>query len=407
MRHLVPLVLISFMGACSGGGSGGSSPGVVAEPQQVLVILEDPEDGGEAEDVRKEASGVTMERLGNSAIYLLTLDPGTSVSEALKKLGNDARVLVSERNYSAESPEGDPADQPVLGGDFVASIPLQPGLAAFALDAAHGISTGAGVVVAVADTGVDPTHPALSGHIAPGGFDFVDQDPDPRDERDFLDNDHDGLVDEQYGHGTFVASLVLAVAPDTMILPVRVLDSEGYGTSSTVAAGIIWAVDAGAKVVNLSADLPDAPEIVKEAIRYARDRGVLVVAAAGNAGGTDIAFPARFSDVLGVTAVDDTGRKPPFASAGSAVSLVAPGVSVLGGMPMDLSPSGTARWSGTSFAAPLVAGAAALVRAASPALSPDAVRQRLGDTAMNVDPLNPGLAGQLGKGLVQPLPALQ
>jgi subtilisin family serine protease len=147
--------------------------------------------------------------------------------------------------------------------------------------------------------------------------------------------------------------------------------------------------------------------MVREAVKYARDRRVVVVAAAGNAGGIDIAFPARYSDVLGVTAVDGTGRKPPFASAGSAVSLVAPGVSVLGAMPMDLSASGTARWSGTSFAAPLVAGAAALVRAASPALSAEEVGRRLTDTASSVDPMNPTLAGQLGRGLVQPLAALQ
>jgi len=410
MRYLVPILAFALTGACSSGGGGGGgagAPGVVAEPQQVLVILEDPEDGLEAEDVRTEVSGVTMERLGGSSIYVLTLAPGTSVNDVLRKLDDDARVLVSERDYSAESPEGDPADQPVLGGDFVASIPVQPGLSAFDLPAAHAISTGAGVVVAVADTGIDPGHPALAGHIAPGGFDFIGQDPDPRDERDFIDNDGDGLVDEQYGHGTFVSSLVLAVAPDAMILPVRVLDADGFGTSSTVAAGIIWAADAGADVINLSADLPNGPEIVKEAVRYARNRGAVVVAAAGNTGGTDIAFPARFSDVLGVTAVDDTGRKPSFASSGSSVSLVAPGVSVLGALPMDLSPSGTARWSGTSFAAPLVAGAAALVRAVSPGLPPGAVQQRLTDNAMNVDPLNPGLAGQLGKGLVQPLPALQ
>jgi subtilisin family serine protease len=275
------------------------------------------------------------------------------------------------------------------------------------LPLAQAISTGAGVVVAVVDTGIDFGHPAVAGHVAPGGFDFIGQDPDPRDERDFRDNDKDGAIDEQYGHGTFVASLVLAVAPDATILPVRVLDAEGFGTSSTVAAGIVWAVDAGAGVINISADLPDDPEMVKESVRYARDRGVLVVAAAGNSGTTRIAFPARFDEVVGVTAVDATGTKPPFANSGEDVSLVAPGVSMLGAMPFDLSPSGTAWWSGTSFAAPVVAGTAALVRSAQPGLTAQGVRQRLGATAMPVDPMNPGFAGGLGSGLVQPLAALQ
>jgi subtilisin family serine protease len=398
-------LLIVLVCACGGGGGGDSPPAVVGEPQQVMVLLEDADDD-EAEEIRKDFGGVTVEQIGSSAIYLLTLDATVDMDEVLHELDNDARILVSEPDYSAESPEGDPADIPVLGGD-VASIAVQPELDALMLPAAHAISTGAGVIVAVVDTGIDPAHPALAGRVIPGGYDFLGRDFDPRDQRNLRDDDRDGAIDEQYGHGTFVASLVLAIAPDAMILPVRVLDAEGFGTSSTVAAGIIWAADAGADVINLSADLPDAPEMVREAIRYARDRGALVVAAAGNAGGTDIAFPARDSDVLGVTAVDMAGVRPPFASVGSAVSLVAPGVSILGAVPMDLSPSGTARWSGTSFSTPLVAGAAALVRAASPGLSPSEVRQRLTATAMSVDPMNPALAGQLGSGLVQPLAALQ
>ncbi len=400
-----PLFLLALVCACSGGG-GGAPPAVVDDPQQVMVILEEPDDDV-AEDLREDFEGVTIERIGDSAIFVLTLDGTANLADVLNELDDDARVLVSERDYAAESPEGDPAGQPVLGGDIVASIPVQPGLAPLALPAAHAISTGAGVVVAVVDTGVDPLHPALAGHLAPGGFDFIGRDFDPRDERNLEDDDLDGAIDEQYGHGTFVASLVLAAAPDAMILPVRVLDDEGFGTSSTVSAGIVWAVDAGADVINLSAGLPDAPEMVAEAVRYARDRDVLVVAAAGNAGAAVIAFPARFGDVMGVTAVDAAGRKAPFASAGSDVSVVAPGVSLVGAMPFDRSPSGTARWSGTSFAAPLAAGAAALVREAFPGLSADDVRRRVEDTALSVDALNPAFAGRLGDGLVQPLAALQ
>jgi subtilisin family serine protease len=329
------------------------------------------------------------------------------MNEVLDRMDDDLRVLVSERDYTAQSPEGDPADQPIFGDEVFASIGTQPGLGPLGLPAAHGVSTGAGAVVAVVDTGVDPAHPALLGRLAPGGFDFIGQDADPREERNFLDDDADGVADEQYGHGTFVASLVLAVAPDALILPVRALDDEGFGTSSTVAAGIIWAADAGARVINVSADLPDDPEIVREAIRYARDRDAVVVAAAGNGGLMDVGFPASFNEVVGVTAIDGAGRRPPFANVGDGVSVVAPGTALLGALPLDRAPAGTATWSGTSFAAPLVAGTAALIRAAFPVLTRDAVRRRLEDTAQSVEPMNPDLPGLLGNGLVQPAAALE
>jgi len=401
--------LCLFLGAVltAACGGGGGSSNLSTEAQQVLVLLEEPDDEIEAEHLKDDFEGVSIERLGGSAIYVLTLPAGTDIDDAVKRLGDDLRVLASERNYSAESPEGDPADVPILGGDLVASIPVQPGLAPLDLGAANAISTGAGIIVAVVDTGVDFAHPALAGRIAPGGFDFIGQDPDPTDERNFTDDDGDGVADEQYGHGTFVASLVLAVAPDAMILPVRALDDEGFGTSSTVAAGIIWAVDSGASVINVSADAPDEPEAIKEAVRYARDRDVLVVAAAGNDGVTQVNFPASFSEVLAVTSVDTLSMRAAFANVGSEIGIVAPGVELIGALPMDRAPAGTARWSGTSFSAPLVAGAAALVRAAFPALARADVHTRLENTAVSVDPMNPGLSGRLGRGLVQPFAALQ
>jgi subtilisin family serine protease len=398
------IALMAFAAACSGGGD---ASGILGEPQQLLVMLEEPEEDDEVEDLREDFDGVSIERLGGSGIFVLTLPAGTDMNEVLDRMDDDLRVLVSERDYTAQSPEGDPADQPIFGDEVFASIGTQPGLGPLGLPAAHGVSTGAGAVVAVVDTGVDPAHPALLGRLAPGGFDFIGQDADPREERNFLDDDGDGIADEQYGHGTFVASLVLAVAPDAMILPVRALDDEGFGTSSTVAAGIIWAADAGADVINVSADLPAGPRIVQEAIKYARQRDAVVVAAAGNGGLSDIAFPARFSDVVGVTAVDALGRRPAFANVGDAVSVVAPGTALLGALPFDRAGAGTATWSGTSFATPIVAGTAALVRAAFPALAREDVRRRLEDTAQSVDAVNPGLSGMLGRGLVQPAAALQ
>ena len=413
MRILATFALL-LAGACSGGeGSpnGVPAPGTPSPPPhapaQLLVMLENPDEQDDIDDLAAEFGLVGVERIGQTAFFFVEISAATDLDELLKELDDDGRVIVSELDYLAESPEGGPTDVAVTGSDILLSIPTQPALANLDLTAAHAVTTGGGIVVAVVDTGLDPTQPFLAGQIEPGGFDFLDQDGDPTDERNFLDDDGDGVADEQFGHGTFVASMILAVAPDARILPVRSLDAEGFGTASTVAAGIVWAADMGAAVICVSVDIPDASKVVKEAIGYAEDQDVLIVAAAGNSGANDLVFPARFGDVVGVAAVDATGVVAPFSNVGSKTSLVAPGVELIGAVPLTMNPPGTARWSGTSFAAPLVAGSAALVRSAMPALDRGEVAQRLRDTAAPVDALNPAHVGRLGAGLVQPAAALR
>lgn len=398
------LFLAAGLAACGGGSTTGPTGGELLSDahisNQIIVTLEEEDETEEElDELRADFDGISIEPLG-STLYILTVPAGTDLEELIKELDDDLRVIDAQPNYLGESPEGGPGNVKVLGGDLLASVADQPAYAGLDLAAAHTVSTGAGIVVAVIDTGVDADHPLLVGRVLPGGFDFIGQDPDPTDERNFIDDDADGLVDEQYGHGTFIASQILAVAPDASILPFRVLDAEGYGTTSALAAGIILAVDGGAQVISLSATLPREARAIKEAIRYARDRDVLVVASAGNGGRLEAAFPASISDVVGVTAVDLANEIPPFANRREDIALVAPAVDLVGAVPMDLGPDGTARWSGTSFAAPLVAGTAALVRAAFPALPADVVRARLEATAMNLG--NP----DAGFGVVRPVAAL-
>jgi len=409
VRTLQVVVTCLVMVACGGSGPSTtqSAPAALTQvPDRIIVELLDPENAEAAEEIRKEFEGVTIERIGDSSFYALELPPGTDLEELLKELEGDLRVVDGELDYYGRAPEGGPSDAPIFGSDLFDAIPVQASLLPLGLDAAHALSTGAGVVVAVVDTGVDFGHPYLAGRLAPGGFDFVDGDPDPAETRNGIDDDLDGAIDEQYGHGTFVASLVLTVAPDARVLPVRVLDDDGIGTASGVAAGIRWAVDNGARVINVSVDIPNDPRIVKDAVEYAEDHDVVIVAAAGNGGLNDVIFPARYSDVMAVAAVDDAGVLAPFSNFGDKVSVVAPGVHLLGAMPQDLNPAGTARWSGTSFSCPLAAGAAALVRAAVPAADRSAVRNRLEGSAMSLQAQNPDMGGRMGAGLVQPAGAL-
>lgn len=402
------LLLALAAAACSGGDAPVTSetPQIAASQTEVIVQLAEPDDDAEVDDLLDDYKGLRIERIGQTSFFVLGVPSGTDLNALLDDLDSDLRVVQSSPNYLGELPEGGPADLPTLGSDLMAQIAVQPGLDLLDLAAAQVVSRGAGIVVGVVDTGVDVTHPYLAANLEPNGFDFIDGDGDPNETRDFFDNDQDGLVDEQFGHGTFVASLVVAVAPEARILPVRALNDDGIGTTSTIAAGIIWAVDNGAHVVNVSVDIPSAPEAVREAIHYAEARDVVVVAAGGNGGDSQVIFPARFSDVVAVAAVDATGVVPDFSNVGSMVNLVAPGVDLVGAYPMAESPEGTARWSGTSFSAPLVSGSAALVRAVSPGLQAEEVIRRLEDTAMSVDALNPLLVGRLGAGLVQPAVAV-
>jgi len=422
MRHIklfgVLLLGLPLLAACGGGSSADPDDDPAAQPDptpdpvvsfgatKILISLAEPEDEDEIEELREDFAALLIERIGTTSFFVLTIPAGEDPVRFVADLDDDFRVVISELDYVASAPEGGPSGSATLGSELIDLIASQRALDPLQLATAHATSRGAGVVVAVVDTGVDASHPFLAGRIAPGGRDFIDDDNDPREERNFIDDDGDGRVDGDYGHGTFVASLVLAVAPDALVLPVRVLDDEGFGTASSVAAGIVWAVDMGADIVNFSIDMPVESEAVKKAIEFARDRGVIVVGAAGNGGDTKLQFPARFDRVVAVAAVDNNGIIPPFSNVGSKVDFVAPGTDILGAVTLDLNPFGTARWSGTSFSTPIVAGSLALLRAAFPAEDARALVDRLEATAQPLDAMNPQHSERLGAGLVRPAAAM-
>jgi subtilisin family serine protease len=312
------------------------------------------------------------------------------------ELEADARILAAELDVGLASPEGDGRTIPA-GGILVSfDLPLQEDLERIGLPAARERARGAGVVVAVLDSGVLPGHEALAGRLAPGGWDYVDDDAEPWEERNELDDDENGFVDEGWGHGTFATSLVLAVAPEARVLPIRVLGSDGFGTSSAVAAGIMRAVNAGADVIHLSVALPAEVQIVREAVEQARALGVVVVASAGNTGEEDVGSAEAASGAFLVTALDRADQRASFASYGPGVALSAPGVDLHGAYPWE--EPDTAIWSGTSFSAPLASGAFALLMELYPLLPADALMDRLRATAADVAPQNPGFEGRLGAG---------
>jgi subtilisin family serine protease len=278
--------------------------------------------------------------------------------------------------------KGKPVNLPIFESDWDdRSVRTQEAMARTDAKKAQESATGAGQTVAVLDGGFDLSHEFLAGHVAPG-YDALDDDDDAQDLGNGVNDDaalelpENVATDRMVGHGTFVASIVLAAAPDATILPVRVLDDEGWGTDLAVASGISWAVEHGADVINMSLVLPSATEIVREAVRAAVDAGVVVVTASGSTddGWSNDSWVARRSVCVGAT--DDFDVVTPWTLVGPYVQIFAPGVEVSGAIGGRAANS-YGRWSGVSFSVPFLSAGAAMLGQQHPDWTPAEVRSRL------------------------------
>ena len=270
-------------------------------------------------------------------------------------------------------------------------------------DLAWPLGRGQGVTVAVIDSGVSADPPVLSGQVLAG--------------QDYVTTSGDGGCDDS-GHGTMVGAIIAGrdgtgpyhgIAPDAKILPVRVLqDTRQYPSDQVdplIAQGIRWAADHGANVINLSLNTSDSAA-VRQAVTYALARDIVVVAAAGNEGGSaqqgSVEFPAALPGVLAVAGVDASGAHVASSNSASYVDVAAPGDDIEGPAPRGggyaVFPQG-----GTSFAAPYVSGLAALLRGRFPTLPASAIVRRIQQTA---DHPPGGWNDQVGYGGVDPYRAL-
>jgi hypothetical protein len=253
------------------------------------------------------------------------------------------------------------------------------------------------VIVAVVDSGSGP-HPDLTDNLLPG--------------RSFFNSteNQDGNDIDTSGHGSHVAGIIAAVAnngiggsgvaPNAKILPIKVLDQAGQGDARDVAAGVRFAADSGAKVINLSLGGATESLSLTQAIQYATDKGSLVVAAAGNGGPTDRPkWPASLDLTIAVTAVDSSNNAPSFDQRGDYIDIAAPGANVVSTAKGDYG-----ILSGTSMAAGFVAGAAALLFAAEPRVTNAQVRDILLRTATDIG--EPGRDVTFGTGLINMVAAL-
>lgn len=225
-------------------------------------------------------------------------------------------------------------------------------------------------IIAIVDSGVDKNHPDLVHKLTPG-YDFVQNDNEPND---------------VYGHGTHVSGIAAAdtdnsagiagvAFPDSIkVMPIRVLDDNGMGTVSNVAKGIRYAVDQGAKVINLSLGSKSPSKTLEAAVNYAWGKGVVIAAAAGNDGNRVKYYPASYSKVISVAATDYNDKRASFSNYNNGVDVSAPGVNVFSAFPSYPFTIGTnygrAQYydvgSGTSMSVPQVVGLAGLLFAQNP-----------------------------------------
>lgn len=382
-----------------------------------LIVKYRPQAGIASARSTEERHGLRrIRQLALDSYSLVEVPPGQSAEQAAALLRQDPAVESAEPN-AYRSIAFVPNDR---------EYPSQWNFAQVQAQAAWEVTRGAGVVVAVLDTGVayeDYQHyrqaPDLANTTFVDGWDFVNNDAHPNDD---------------HGHGTHVAGTIAqstnngtgtaGLAFEASLMPVKVMDARGQGSCAIAAEGIKWAVDNGADIINISFGGSATCTAEREALDHAAARGVTVVAAAGNAGQGTVDFPAALEGVIAVGAVDAGQTRTYYSNYGQALDLMAPGGDLNADRNGDGLPDGVLQetfcnpaWDagacaapepatfkyyalhGTSMATPHVTAAAALLIASGGATTPAAVRAALTETARDLEPA--GWDPSTGHGLVQ------
>jgi len=332
-------------------------------PGDVLVRYRDGTDPAAVAGLEAGLGARLIETINGLGVRVLAVPTGAE-DAVVAALSHNPAVAFAERDSSlaaAQSPN-DPW------------WPNEWGPVKTRANSAWDLTTGApSVVVAVLDTGIDFSQPDLQGKTV-AGRDIVNNDADPTD-----DNGHGtytaGVVSAATNNSTGVAAYCWACA----IMPVKVLGADGSGTTSNVAAGITWATDHGARVINMSLGGTSSSSTLASAVTYAHNHGVVLVAAAGNYGTTALVYPAAYPEVIGVAGTDSNDALYSWSSYGSWVKVAAPGCNLT---------TGRNAWygtfCGTSSASPAVAGIAGLAIALAPGATNLTIESAIESTAASI-----------------------
>jgi thermitase len=309
----------------------------------------------------KDSGGTGSRRIGQSPLRIVELPRGLEM-QAVATLKRNPHIEFAELDRRV-APAAAPND-PYFGSSWH--------LAKINASTAWDSSTGSGVTVAVLDTGVDAAHPDLSSRIVPG-WNF---------------HDNNSNTSDVHGHGSAVAGAaaatmnnaigVAAIAGQARIMPIRIADANAYAYWSTVAQGLTWAADNGARVANISYVGVAGSSAVQSAAQYMKNKGGLVVVCAGNNNRDEGIAPT--TAMIPVSATDENDLKTSFSSWGGFVAMSAPGINV-----WTTQRGGTyGQWWGTSIASPVTAGVVALMMARKPTLSAAQVESLLYASAVDL-----------------------
>ncbi|NML62677.1 S8 family serine peptidase [Massilia sp. RP-1-19] len=331
-------------------------------------ILVEPREGLSADEFEKivRGHGGRRRKLGQSNLHVVDLQGNEPDDDVVEKLRRNPHVKYAERDRRVKSTMA--VNDPYIGSAWH--------LTNIGANTAWDSAMGAGVTIAILDSGVDPAHPDLKASLVPG-YNSYNNNTDTAD---------------VCGHGTAVAGTAAAatnngvgvagVAGKARIMPIRIAFMDAatnscYTYFSTVAAGLTWAADHGARVANVSFAGVAGSSAVQSAAQYMKNKGGLVFVSAGNAGRDEGYTPT--TTLVAVSATDNTNTKTSWSSYGNFVSLSAPGSAIWA----PVKGGSYSTWNGTSFASPVAAGVAALLMSARPLLTSTQVESMLFSTAVD------------------------
>lgn len=324
---------------------------------------------------------------------LFAAPSGVSLASAQAALKADGRVVWAEDNL----PTAEPENQGGKGGSLAVignrsnlitrnSVILQQ----IHWSAAFATSPGAASKVAILDTGLSRKQPVLWRKVDA----WADMTGGTADDKPFLkDTNHNGILDEAVGHGTMIAGICDMVAPRVHFVIAKVADSDGVATSWTLTKGLAFAYTHGAKVANVSLGSPGQLAAMRDVTDWCSEVGLAYVAAIGNSKASAALFPAAYSKVACVCAVDALSRKAVFSNWDGGCDFAAPGVGIVS----QYWDGTMGSWSGSSFAAPFIAATAADYLRHVPSADSQTVLKLISNNASSIDALNPLYRGKVGK----------